>query len=710
MKNIWLIPISVFALSLASCNETDVFDGLQDSQGQGTENVEGKVKVRFEANAPSWDGNESRTELVDGTKVYWNNDDKVSIFSGVDYRYSDWNHFRAIVEGDRAKSAVLEGYASQDHNCFFAFYPSSSVRYVLDMIMVYVNIPTTQQAVPGTFANNLNPAWAFTEELGGSMNFHNIAALIKFSIKGCDDICKVTLTTKKDMQITGDYYIDLKLSNADGISMEVSTDHDAYSSGSVILEGDFSTGVPYYFVMSPMNRPLEEGFTVTFEKEDGSKYVKTANAGVINELFSGRIANIGEIDLSDAVFSNDIMDMSFISAVEEATGIQWSKKEDGSVPLTDENLNLIKGINQLDISKKGLTDLSYLKHFTGLRVLNCSYNEPSELPLSELTELTELNVSNCKLKNLDLSSLTKLNVLDCSDNKLESLDLSNNSGLTSLTCFNNYMIGNSLEMNHLNNLVYLDCGSTGLTTLDLNGLEKLQYLDCQNNHITELNVKYLSELSTLVCNGTALTSLNVSGLTKLTELRCGYNENLSDLEMIGVSDLWRLEISYTNIDNIDISGFTGLEELYFANTKIKSMDLSEFTNLTYLECFNNSMFDGVLDLSNCSNLRTLSCDNSNITSLDLSNCVWLNRLYCSNNRLSVLNLENNVDLRFLSCNDQELENGAKLQLYLNIAQKNVWDNIYSDHAASVDVYFDNSVVHDSNHGGFNESDYSGVLN
>ena len=709
MKNIWLIPISVFALSLASCNETDVFDDLQDSQGQGTENVEGKVKVRFEANAPSWDGNESRTELVDGTKVYWNNDDKVSIFSGVDYRYSDWNHFRAIVEGDRAKSAVLEGYASQDHNCFFAFYPSSSVRHVLDMIMVYVNIPTTQQAVPGTFANNLNPAWAFTEELGGSMNFNNIAALIKFSIKGCDDICKVTLTTKKDMQITGDYYIDLKLSNADGISMEVSTDHDAYSSESVILEGDFNTGVPYYFVMSPMNRPLEEGFTVTFEKKDGSKYVKTANAGVINELFSGRIANIGEIDLSDAVFSNDIMDMSFISAVEEATGIQWSKKEDGSVPLTDENLNLIKGINQLDISKKGLTDLSYLKHFTGLRVLNCSYNEPLELPLSELTELTELNVSNCKLKNLDLSSLTKLNVLDCSDNKLESLDLSNNSELTSLTCYNNFWIGNSLKMNHLSNLVYLKCGSTGLTTLDLNGLEKLQYLDCQNNHITELNVKNLTELSALVCNGTSLTSLDVSGLTKLTELRCGYNENLSDLNMTGVSDLRRLQISYTNLGNIDISRFTGLEALYCSNTKIVSLDLSEFTNLTYLECFNNSMFDGVLDLSNCSNLWLLSCNNSNISSLDLSNCVSLNRLYCSNNKLSVLNLENNVDLRFLSCNDQELENGAKLQLYLNIAQKNVWDNISSDHAASVDVYFDNSVV-SGNHGGFNESDYSGVLN
>lgn len=671
MKNIWLVPLSVFALSLASCNETDVFDGLQNSQGEETENVEGKVKVRFEANAPSWEGNESRTELVDGTKVYWNNGDEVAVFSGVDYRFSDWNHFRAIVEGDRAQSAVLEGNVNQDHNCFFAFYPFSSVRYVLDMIMVYVNIPTTQQAVPGTFANNLNPAWAFTEELGGSMNFHNIAALIKFSIKGCDDICKVTLTTKKDMQITGDYYIDLKLSNADGISMEVSTDHDAYSSGSVILEGDFSTGVPYYFVMSPMNRPLEEGFTVTFEKKDGSKYVKTANAGVINELFSGGIANIGEIDLSDAVFSNDIMDMSFISAVEEATGIQWSKNHNGYVPLTEENLNLIKGINQLDISKKGLTDLSYLKYFTGLNVLDCSYNEPSELPLTELTELAELNVSNCKLKSLDLSSLTKLNVLDCSDNKLESLVLSNNSGLTSLTCFNNYWIGNSLELNHLNNLVYLKCGSTGLTALDLTGLEKLEYLDCQNNHITELNVKYLSELSTLVCNGTALTSLNVSGLTKLTELRCGDNENLSDLEMIGVSDLRTLEISYTNLGNIDITQFAGLEELYCANTKIESLDLSECTNLTSLECGYNSMFNGVLDLSNCSNLWLLSCNNSNISSLNLSNCVSLNRLYCSNNRLSVLNLENNVDIRYLSCNDQLLEGGAKLQLYLNIAQKNV---------------------------------------
>lgn len=710
MKNIWLIPISVFALSLASCNETDVFDGLQDSQGQETENVEGKVKVRFEANAPSWDGNESRTELVDGTKVYWNNDDEVSIFSGVDYRYSDWNFYRAIIEGDRAQSAVLEGYASQDHNCFFAFYPSSSIRHVLDMIMVYVNIPTVQQAVPGTFANNLNPAWAFTEELGGSMNFNNIAALIKFSIKGCDDICKVTLTTKKDMQITGDYYIDLKLSNASGISMEVSTDYEAYGSESVILEGDFSTGVPYYFVMSPMNRPLENGFTVTFEKKDGTKYLKTANAGVINELFSGRIANIGEIDLTGAVFSNDIMDMNFISAVEDATGIQWSKKEDGSVPLTDENLNLIKGINQLDISKKGLTDLSYLKHFTGLRVLNCSYNETSELSLSELTELTELNVSNCKLKNLDLSNLTKLNVLDCSDNELESLDLSYNSGLTSLSCFNNFRIGNSLKMNHLNNLVYLKCGSMGLTTLDLNGLEKLQYLDCQNNHITELNVKYLTELSTLVCNGNALTSLNVSGLTKLTELRCGDNKNLSDLEMIGVSDLRTLEISYTNIDNIDISGFTGLEEIFCHNTKLKSLNLSGCTNLSYLYFNDNTMFDGVLDLSDCINLRTLACENNNIASLNLSNCILLNSLFCAYNKISELHLENNVNLRSLSCNDQKLENGAKLQLYLNIAQKNVWDNISSQHAASVDVYFDNSVVHDSNHGGFNESDYSGVLN
>lgn len=708
MKNIWFIPLSVFAFSLASCDKTDVFDDLQNSQNEETDNEKGMVKVRFEANAPSWSGNESRTELVDGTKVYWNRNDCVSVFSGVDYDYSEWYEFRAVLEEDRAQSAVLEGSVYPEHNCFFAFYPSSSVRHVLGMSKVYINIPTTQQAVPGSFDNNLNPAWAFTEKPGGSMNFHNIASLIKFSLKGCDDIYRVTLTTKKDMQITGDYYIDLRISNDVGLAMEMADGDDAYRSESVTLQGDFKTGVPYYFVMSPMNKPLENGFTITFEKNDGSKYVKSANAGVINELFSGRIANIGEIDLSDAVFSNDIVDKNFISAVEESTGIAWTKNEDGNVPLTEENLNLIKGVTQLYISNRGLTDLTYLKYFTGLKMLDCSYNNPSKLLLSGLTELVDLNVNNCKLESLDLSSFSKLITLDCSDNNLKSLDLSNNSNLVNLVCYNNWF-EEGLAVNHLKDLEHLDCGSTWLTELDLNGLDKLRYLDCQNNHINELNVSNLTGLSTLVCNSNNLSSLDVSGLSNLQKLSCSGNGNLSELNMGGISGLQYLDFSYTNIEKVDLTYLADLSELFCINTNLKTLDIYGCPNLKSLDCSDNPEFDGVLDFSNSLNLQVLICNNSNITTLDLSNCVSLYDLYCCYNSISELNLERNVNLNYFECYEQKLENEAKLQLYLNYAQQSIWEMVSSSHDATVDVHINNEVLGENGHNGFDENDYSGVL-
>ena len=119
-----------------------------------------------------------------------------------------------------------------------------------------------------------------------------------------------------------------------------------------------------------------------------------------------------------------ITNTAFITAVERATDINWTKEEDGTVPLTPENLKAIRAVTKLDISNKELTDLSGIEWFTGLEVLNCYKNQLTELVLLQNTALEELRCHENQLRSLDLSHNPALTNLSCFDNQLKSLDVS----------------------------------------------------------------------------------------------------------------------------------------------------------------------------------------------------------------------------------------------------------------------------------------------
>ena len=59
-----------------------------------------------------------------------------------------------------------------------------------------------------------------------------------------------------------------------------------------------------------------------------------------------------------------ITNLAFITAVEEATDIDWTKEEDGTVRLIRENLEAIRAVTELDLSYMELTDLSGIEWFT----------------------------------------------------------------------------------------------------------------------------------------------------------------------------------------------------------------------------------------------------------------------------------------------------------------------------------------------------------
>ena len=183
-----------------------------------------------------------------------------------------------------------------------------------------------------------------------------------------------------------------------------------------------------------------------------------------------------------AVNYKSITNTAFIEALdtraEDTSGkkvtVGWTKEPDGTVKLTPENLEKIRAVTKLNISGYGiakeerLSDLSGIEYFTGLTYLDCSYNQLTELDVTNNTELTHLDCEDQSISSLDVSQNTKLNQLWCGGNDLAELNITNNTALTTLYCERNRLA--ELDITNNTALATLYCGnqtSDGSATQDL---------------------------------------------------------------------------------------------------------------------------------------------------------------------------------------------------------------------------------------------------
>ena len=253
-------------------------------------------------------------------------------------------------------------------------------------------------------------------------------------------------------------------------------------SPSVTLTGPFTTGTDYYFVVAPSvdnnyaPAALKNGFSLTFTRQDGTSFTKTASGGIGDtNLTAGMILDLGAIDLSGATYREAITNLAFINAVGDKVG--W-EKTGGTVLLTEANKKAIEAVTSLNINDKNLTDISGIEYFTQLTELNCSNNQLTALPVEKLTNLTSLYCINNQLTALLVGNLTQLKNLSCSYNQLTELSVENLTKLTSLYCNNNQLT--ALSVGSLTNLGVLNCHDNRLTELDITSVTSLNSLFCGN--------------------------------------------------------------------------------------------------------------------------------------------------------------------------------------------------------------------------------------
>ena len=338
-------------------------------------------------------------------------------------------------------------------------------------------------------------------------------------------------------------------------------------------------------------------------------------------------------------------------------------------------------LETLDITNKGITDLTGIEWFTNLRVLNCSENSSLKaLDVSNNTALEELNCSSCKITNLDISKNVALRILNCRICDLKKLDVSNNPLLTSLNCGYNSIT--SLDLSHNPKITELFCNADRrysetvtdrIRVLNLKGCTKLRNLSCYYQLLASLNLSDCVSLTELDLSNNVLLGLDLSRNIKLSKLDCRYNK-IPSLNLSHNISLTTCEISYNPLNTINVGGVlsslefnteggtykesttldiiaTKLESVSISSSQLTRINFSNSTTLKSVSLVGSSLSE--LDLSPLPNLRSIYISGGKLQTLDLRNNRQLNSLSCLRVQLSEVNLPNSESLTtasFNSCN------------------------------------------------------------
>jgi Leucine-rich repeat (LRR) protein len=368
--------------------------------------------------------------------------------------------------------------------------------------------------------------------------------------------------------------------------------------------------------------------------------------------------------------------------------------------LDDEDLTVLGEIEELNVSKLGISNLTGIELFTGLTRLDCSQNKLTQLDVSKLENLIYLNCAENNLKELNMTNLTALTSLDCSQNKMDLLDVTGFENLAYLNCAQNHL--SLLTVSSLTALTVLDCSHNQLIALDLTKLTKLENINCYHNKLVQItfaqpseNVKYLN------CSNNLLERLNIGYLKNYATIDCSYNNllsrsdifladtssgsvdiyfdpqnidpNLGDLltekldpnflqavrELLGrsadshiyendVKDVRVLAVAGKSIKSLTgLEYFPSLIRLDCSDNLLTELDVSGTKNLIYLECTNNQLTK--LHIGTLSKLVYIDCGYNQLTGLDLHGVNTLTNLLFHNNKLTTIDISQQPNLVYIKC-------------------------------------------------------------
>lgn len=309
--------------------------------------------------------------------------------------------------------------------------------------------------------------------------------------------------------------------------------------------------------------------------------------------------------------------------------------------ITIAGMTFQSNVTELDLSNKGITDVTPLQQFTNLQKLNLSGNKINWItPMDKLTTLTWLDLSGNRISNISaLSAMTGLTYLNLEENAVT--DISPLASMSQLTELN--LKGNTLYHGHdtLSKLTALET----LNLQDANWQDK--YLNLiPMDHMTTLDLRNNPQLTEaavqeFVAAHSACSILHDfgSGDIQLGQRSYPATDSQLDASYSSVVDLTPLE-QFTHVTNLNLAGngisdFSPLKTM----TKLTGLNLkatgfsdcsvlSGLTELTELTLSGNPNVTDIIPLISCTKLTTLALDGTGVTDVSpLTNMPALSTLH-----------------------------------------------------------------------------------
>ena len=161
-----------------------------------------------------------------------------------------------------------------------------------DLLLLGVNVPREQQAVPGGIVEGLNTSYAYTEDVGSDLQFRNVFSLLRFHLSGTFTASLDSIVVRGADEISGDFIV-IPEDGVPYVTERYFNSDTKYKT--VTLKGPFVSGSDYYVALVPGTRPIMLSFN------DAGGEDRTVSSSSLT-FTRGHITDIGSIPLNNGFY------------------------------------------------------------------------------------------------------------------------------------------------------------------------------------------------------------------------------------------------------------------------------------------------------------------------------------------------------------------------------------------------------------------------
>lgn len=271
----------------------------------------------------SFEQNESRTYVEDGTLLRWTAEDQISLFEGNALNQQYQFAGKTGANGGYFNKVNNTFGTGNDLGCHYAIYPYASDIEITDSGVITATLPSEQSYAENSFGLGDNTMVAVTQNVDDTfLKFKNVGGYLKLQLYGDDVTVKtITLQGNSNEKIAGTATITATYGGNPTVSMaDDATETITLDCGEGVKIGTTEeTATAFWLVVPPTT--FENGFTVTITNNDEGELIQsTSNELTIerNVIKPMEVVKLEEF-ISSKIIVNQAGTLSTLISTEEQT-------------------------------------------------------------------------------------------------------------------------------------------------------------------------------------------------------------------------------------------------------------------------------------------------------------------------------------------------------------------------------------------------------